>query len=90
MFQPGDHASTFGGNPFVCKVALTVCETLEAENVLANVKQRGEQLRAGLQKLVDQNSPWLDQVRGWGLINGLVLKADAPIKSADIVQSGYE
>jgi len=87
VFQPGDHASTFGGNPFVCKVALTVCETLEAENVLANVKQRGEQLRAGLQKLVDQNSPWLDQVRGWGLINGLVLKADAPIKSADIVQA---
>jgi acetylornithine/N-succinyldiaminopimelate aminotransferase len=87
VFQPGDHASTFGGNPFVCKVALAVCETLESENILANVKQRGEQLRVGLQKLVDQNPDLLEQVRGWGLINGLVLKADAPIKSVDIVKA---
>lgn len=46
IFQPGDHASTFGGNPFACAVALAVCQTLEAENILANVQARGEQLRA--------------------------------------------
>ena len=87
VFQPGDHASTFGGNPFVCKVALTVCETLEANNILANVKQRGEQLRLGLQKLVNQYPNLLDQVRGWGLINGLVLNPDASLKSVDIVKA---
>jgi acetylornithine aminotransferase len=87
VFQPGDHASTFGGNPFACKVALTVCETLEADNILANVRQRGDQLRLGLQKLVDQNSDLLEQVRGWGLINGLVLQEDAPFKSVDIVKA---
>ncbi|PSB60056.1 aspartate aminotransferase family protein, partial [filamentous cyanobacterium CCP1] len=44
VFQPGDHASTFGGNPFATGVALTVCRTLEQENLLANVQARGEQL----------------------------------------------
>lgn len=87
VFQPGDHASTFGGNPFVCKVALTVCETLETENLLDNVKLRGEQLRFGLQKLVQQYPTLLEQVRGWGLINGLVLQTEAPLKSIDMVKA---
>lgn len=90
VFQPGDHASTFGGNPFVCKVALTVCETLETENILANVKQRGEQLRFGLQKLVQQHPDFLEQVRGWGLIDGLVLKPGAPFKSVDVVKAAMD
>jgi acetylornithine/N-succinyldiaminopimelate aminotransferase len=87
VFQPGDHASTFGGNPFACKVGLTVCETLEADHLLDNVKLRGEQLRMGLQKLVQQYPDSLEQVRGWGLINGLVLKPDASFKSVDIVKA---
>lgn len=41
VFQAGDHASTFGGNPFVSGVALSVCQTLERENILANVVERG-------------------------------------------------
>ncbi|WP_278000341.1 aspartate aminotransferase family protein [Nodosilinea sp. LEGE 07088] len=87
VFEPGDHASTFGGNPFVCKVGLTVCETLEADNLLDNVKQRGEQLRFGLQRLVQQYPTLLAQVRGWGLINGLVLQPEATVKSVDIVKA---
>ncbi|MGF1567740.1 MAG: aspartate aminotransferase family protein [Nodosilinea sp.] len=90
VFQPGDHASTFGGNPFVCKVGLTVCETLEAEDLLTNVNQRGEQLRFGLQRLVQQHPTILEQVRGWGLINGLVLQPDATIKSVDIVKAAMD
>ncbi|MGB6015897.1 MAG: aminotransferase class III-fold pyridoxal phosphate-dependent enzyme, partial [Nodosilinea sp.] len=90
VFEPGDHASTFGGNPFACKVGLTVCETLEAENLLDNVKQRGEQLRFGLQRLVQQYPALLEQVRGWGLINGLVLQPDSTIKSVDIVKAAMD
>ncbi|PSR16306.1 aspartate aminotransferase family protein [filamentous cyanobacterium CCP3] len=90
VFEPGDHASTFGGNPFACKVGLTVCETLEAENLLGNVKLRGEQLRFGLQRLVQQYPALLEQVRGWGLINGLVLQADSTIKSVDIVKAAMD
>ena len=87
VLKPGDHASTYGGNPFVCGVALAVCQTLESEQLMANASARGQQLRQGLLKLVDDHPNLFEQVRGWGLINGLVLKADAPLKSLDIVKA---
>ena len=86
VFKPGDHASTFGGNPFVCGVALAVCQTLEQENMLANVQARGEQLRLGLSAIAQRYPHLIDHVRGWGLINGLVLKADLELTSVDIVK----
>lgn len=87
VFQPGDHASTFGGNPFACGVALAVCETLEREDLLANVRERGEQLRGGLRAIAQDYAHWIDDVRGWGLINGLVLKADSGHSAIDIVNA---
>jgi acetylornithine/N-succinyldiaminopimelate aminotransferase len=89
VFQPGDHASTYGGNPFVCAVALAVCQTLEQENILANVQARGEQLRTGLQQLAIKY-PVISEVRGWGLINGLELQADSKINAIDIVKAAME
>jgi acetylornithine/N-succinyldiaminopimelate aminotransferase len=86
VFLPGDHASTFGGNPFACGVALAVCKTLVEENLVANVQARGEQLRQGLQSLVEQYPQVFSQVRGWGLINGLVLQADARFKAPEVIQ----
>jgi acetylornithine aminotransferase len=87
VFQPGDHASTFGGNPFATGVALTVCKTLEQEGLLENVRARGEQLRSGLGAIGQQYPQYLSEVRGWGLINGLVLSADTELTSADIVKA---
>lgn len=87
IFQPGDHASTFGGNPFACGVALEVCKTLERDNLLQNVRERGEQLRNGLRAIAQQYPALVAEVRGWGLINGLVLKEDAATVSADIVKA---
>lgn len=87
VFQPGDHASTFGGNPFACKVALAVCKTLEKENLLRNVNLRGEQLRLGLEQVAESFPTLIDSVRGWGLINGLVLKEDSNITSVDMVKA---
>jgi acetylornithine/N-succinyldiaminopimelate aminotransferase len=89
VFQPGDHASTYGGNPFVCAVALAVCQILERENVLANVQARGEQLRAGLQQLATKY-PDILEVRGWGLITGLELQAESKINAIDIVKAAME
>ena len=86
MFQPGDHASTYGGNPFVCAVALAVCQTLEREHLLANVQARGEQLRAGLAQLAVKYPHQIAEVRGWGLINGLELQAESSINAIDIVK----
>ncbi|PPS45933.1 aspartate aminotransferase family protein [Chroococcidiopsis sp. TS-821] len=87
LFQPGDHASTFGGNPFACATALTVCETLERENILENVQQRGEQLREGLRAIAAKYPEYITEVRGWGLINGMELKADIRLTSADVVKA---
>jgi len=50
IFSPGDHASTFGGNPFACKAALTVLEEINRRNIINNVYLRGEQLRAGFEE----------------------------------------
>ncbi|XGW00578.1 MAG: aspartate aminotransferase family protein [Leptolyngbya sp. BL-A-14] len=86
VFQPGDHASTFGGNPFACGVALAVCDTIERENLLSNVRDRGEQLRTGLKAIAQKYPDHIAEVRGWGLINGLEIKADSPLTSPEIVK----
>lgn len=87
VFEPGDHASTFGGNPFVCGVALSVCRTIEQENLLANATARGEQLRNGLEAIAQQFPTLVQEVRGWGLINGLVLKEEANLTAPEVVKT---
>ncbi|MEH2366021.1 aspartate aminotransferase family protein [Nostoc sp.] len=90
VFQPGEHASTFGGNPFVCGVALSVCQTLERENILQNVQDRGEQLRSGLRAIAAKYPQHISEVRGWGLINGLELRSDIAITAADVVNAAIK
>ncbi|MEH2393541.1 MAG: aspartate aminotransferase family protein [Nostoc sp.] len=87
VFQPGEHASTFGGNPFVCGVALSVCQTLERENILQNVQDRGEQLRSGLRAIAAKYPQQVGEVRGWGLINGFELRANIELTAADVVNA---
>jgi acetylornithine/N-succinyldiaminopimelate aminotransferase len=87
VFAPGDHASTFGGNPFVCGVALSVCEAVTQLDLVNNVQLRGQALREGLAQLVSRYPQWFDHVRGWGLINGLVLRSDAGITAIDVVKA---
>ena len=87
LFQPGDHASTFGGNPFACAAALTVGQILEQENILQNVQQRGEQLRTRLRAIAHQYPHLFTEVRGWGLINGMELNADIELTSVDVVKA---
>lgn len=77
VFQPGNHATTFGGTPLACAAALAVVETIEKEELLENVKQMGEQFRERLDKLKKKN-PFIEEVRGTGLMIGLVL--DRPAK----------
>jgi acetylornithine aminotransferase len=70
-FAPGDHGSTFGGNPVVCAAALAVCDAV-TDDLLGNVRARGEQLAAGLAAL-----PHVTAVRGAGLLLGAVLDGPA-------------
>jgi acetylornithine aminotransferase len=90
VFQPGDHASTFGGNPFACAAALAVCHTLHTEHLLNNVQMRGQQLRQGLETIAQAHPALIVEVRGWGLINGLELQADSAVSSVDIVKAAME
>ncbi len=90
VFEAGDHASTFGGNPFACAVALSVCDTLVKENLIANARERGQQLRTGLQALGDRYPQHLESVRGWGLIDGLVLQESSKIQARDVVAAAIE
>jgi len=90
VFQPGEHASTFGGNPFACAIALTVCHTLENENILENVHHRGEQLRSGLLHIGAKYSDCIAEVRGWGLINGMELQTDIDLSAIDVVKAAMK
>jgi acetylornithine aminotransferase len=90
VFQPGEHASTFGGNPFVCGVALSVCQTLERDNILENVQEQGAHLREGLKMIARKYPQHIAEVRGWGLINGMEIKAESQLTAADVVKAAID
>jgi acetylornithine aminotransferase len=90
LFQPGDHASTFGGNPLACASAIAVCQTIETEHLIEHVQRMGESLAAGLQERVSAFPHLLLKARGWGLIQGLVLQEDAVLTAIDIVKAAMD
>jgi acetylornithine aminotransferase len=70
LLQPGQHGTTFGGNPVACAAGLAVLDTIASEGLLENVKRQGERLREGIEAL---NHRLIDHVRGAGLLLGIVL-----------------
>lgn len=73
--KPGEHGSTYGGNPLACKVAITALSVLKEENMAENAGKLGNILRDELGKI---NSPYIKTIRGKGLLNGIVIQhADA-------------
>lgn len=69
--KPGEHGSTYGGNPLACAVAMTSLRVLKEEKMAENASVRGEQLRKGL---ADLNSKHISLIRGKGLLNAIVIK----------------
>ncbi len=76
VFQPGHHASTFGGNPVACAAALAVIDIIEKERLLDNVARVSELMMNELRALASA-FPWITEVRGKGLMIGLVLNHPA-------------
>jgi ornithine--oxo-acid transaminase len=74
VFKPGDHGSTFGGNPLGAAVARTALRVLTEEGLIENAHKRGEYLMERLQEI---NTPLFDEVRGRGLLVGVELKPEA-------------
>ncbi|HRP90035.1 MAG TPA: ornithine--oxo-acid transaminase [Edaphocola sp.] len=73
--KPGEHGSTYGGNPLACKVAMASLEVLKEENLAENAAFLGEYFR---NKLKDLNNPYIKQVRGKGLLNAIVIEHSNP------------
>ncbi|MEV7567425.1 acetylornithine transaminase [Streptomyces tanashiensis] len=70
LLTPGQHGSTFGGNPVACAAGLAVLETMEKDGLLAHVTRVGERLRNGIEAL---RHPLVREVRGAGLLLGIGL-----------------
>lgn len=69
--KPGEHGSTYGGNPLACRVAITSLQVLQDENLADNAAKMGELFRDELRKI---NHPMLSLVRGRGLLNAIIIQ----------------
>lgn len=81
LLQPGNHGTTFGGNPVACAAALAVIRTIEEQELLEHVTVLGQKIRDGLAA-----DPRVTEVRGEGLLIGLDLAADRAAEVAATAQ----
>lgn len=79
VIKPGQHGSTYGGNPIACAVAMAALEVVKDENLAQNARVLGELFRTSMQNLVDKFDI-LSLVRGKGLLNAVVIN-DSPDSS---------
>lgn len=79
VIKPGQHGSTFGGNPVAAKVAIAALEVIKDENLIQNARKLGKLFRDGMQKIIDKSNLIL-KVRGKGLLNAIVIN-DTPDSS---------
>lgn len=76
VIKPGQHGSTFGGNPVAAKVAIAALEVVKDENLIQNARKLGQLFRDGMQKIIDK-SDLVVSVRGKGMLNAIVIN-DSP------------
>lgn len=79
--QPGEHGSTYGGNPLACAVAMVALQVIKDENMMENAAEMGALLRSEIQAL---KSPFIELVRGKGLLNAIVIKHPNPEAAWDL------
>jgi predicted acetylornithine/succinylornithine family transaminase len=86
VFEPGEHGTTFGGNPLMCAVAYAVVTYILENDVLGNVNRVGGVLRRGLEDLA-REQPLIQSVRGEGLLLAAELTAE---RAPDVVRLGID
>ncbi len=79
--RPGEHGSTFGGNPLACKVAIAALEVVQNENLAEKAEYLGKIFRNRMSQLVEK-SDWVSLVRGKGLLNAIVINDSETSKTA--------
>lgn len=85
IFKPGNHASTFGGNPLACTAALTTLDVIEKDHLMQNAVQVGSFIR---DRFKEKLANWLDviQIRGQGLMLGIEL----PVPCGELVKEALK
>lgn len=86
VLKPGDHSSTFGGNPLACSAALASLEFLIEEGILDKTIQKGEYFKMKLEELKSKHPSAIREVRG----RGLMLAAELKIPVKDIIMKGFD
>jgi len=87
LLGPGTHASTFGGTPLGCAVALKIFEVVRQEKLADNTRTMGEFLRASLQSLAKKYPQVIQETRGVGLMIGIELAANIPNLPGDTTKT---
>ncbi len=87
VFQPGSHASTFGGTPLACSAALAVISIIEEENLLEKCVEAGASFMKGLGEIAKQY-PFIKEIRGTGLMIGMVLNTPAKELEQKLIDMG--
>jgi len=85
LFQPGNHGSTFGGNPFACRAGLTVLEIIERDGLTARAAELGARLADAIRAA---DLPGVREVRQHGLLLGVELERPAPTLPVLALQHG--
>ena len=81
--HPGEHGSTYGGNPLACAVAMESLRVLISDNMIDNAAKQGELLRTLLHNL---QSPFIREIRGKGLLNAIVIQHPNPNAAAELCE----
>lgn len=79
--SPGEHGSTYGGNPLACRVAIAALEVLEDEKLADNALKLGSVFR---EALAEVQVSWIKEVRGKGLLNAVEVEPDAGVSAWDV------
>ena len=87
-FQPGDHASTFGGTPIATAAGFAACSILLDDDFLAGVREMGEYFRAQLRALGETHPGVIKEVRGMGLMIGCELTGSSKAVAAELLKQG--
>jgi len=86
VFKPGDHGTTFGGNPVVCAAAIANLQVLEEENLLTKCKKKEEYFKSKFKELKEKYPEYIKEIRVLGLMVGLVVEKNG----AEVVKKCVE
>ena len=87
LFEPGNHGSTFGGNPLACAAALAVIDTIEQESLCSRARILGDRILNGFNESLTGNNQ-VKEIRGKGLMLAIELNEDAPNLVHDALEAG--